>query len=264
MTVLIAGCGYLGQEILARLRAAGRDAIGVRRSAAPGCVAADLRDEDALRAALEARTITGVVYCAAADGRSEAAYRAAYVEGLRAVLAVTDAPVIFTSSTAVYAQTEGWVDGTSPAEPEGETAPVLREAERLVEGRGIALRLAGLYGPTRTRLVRKVKAGELTGADRYTNRIHRDDAASASVLLLDRCLAGESMPDACVGVDTDPAPLSEVGAFLAGELGVEAPALEGPPTGKRCRATLLTALGWVPAFAGFREGYPAIVREVVG
>lgn len=269
MTILIAGCGYLGQQVLDVLSARGRPAVGVRRSAAARCVQADLRDADAMTRALAAKGTTrgdirGVVYCAAADERSRAAYEAAYVAGLRAVLTLTDAPVVFTSSTAVYGSSGGWVDGRSSAEPGGETAPVLRAAEALVEGRGIALRLAGLYGPTRTRLVRKIRDGGLTGADRYTNRIHRDDAATASVRLLDALLEGQALPDACVGVDDDPAPLSEVAAFLADAVGVDAPVLAGPPVGKRCRASVLAELGWAPSFRSYREGYPSIVAEVTG
>src|SRR4029453_15867248 len=62
--------------------------------------------------------------------------------------------------------------------------------ERLVAGSGfpaIILRLAGIYGPGRTRLVDRVRDGLATCSDgppRWTNRIHRDDCAGPARHLL--------------------------------------------------------------------------------
>ena len=47
---------------------------------------------------------------------------------------------------------------------------------------GVTLRLGGIYGPGRTRLLESVRAGRAAydpRGPRYTNRIHRVDAASA-------------------------------------------------------------------------------------
>jgi nucleoside-diphosphate-sugar epimerase len=95
---------------------------------------------------------------------------------------------------------------------------------------------------------------------RYTNRIHRDDAAAAIVHLTTM----ESMPSPTyVGVDNYPAELGEVLRFVASELG-----FPEPPTGpagearggnKRCSNSLLRSTGFEFAFPSFREGY----REVL-
>ena len=51
-----------------------------------------------------------------------------------------------------------------------------------------SLRLGGIYGPGRTRLIESVRSGRAAirpGAPRFGNRIHRDDAAGALAHLID-------------------------------------------------------------------------------
>ena len=206
------------------------------------------------------------MYCASADGRTDEAYERAYVRGLDNVLDAVDARlverVIFTASTAVYHQKEGWVDESSPTEPTAFTGQRLLEAERLLHqfpATTISLRLAGIYGPGRTRMVRNIEQGTV-GADRYTNRIHRDDCAGA----LEHLLTLENPESVYVGVDDAPAPLSEVAAFIAARLGTEPPSFDAPPTGKRCRNARLVESGYRFIMPSFREGYPGIVDEYRG
>ena len=137
MRVLIAGCGYVGSALAARLVVAGHEVHGLRRNvdALPTGVrgvAADLTDRSTLT---QLPTVDALVYCAAANGRSEASYEAAYVRGVENVLdALGDAPLaraVFTSSTAVYAQDDGSdVDEGSPTEPSGFSGRILLRAER--------------------------------------------------------------------------------------------------------------------------------------
>src|SRR5207249_2603677 len=54
---------------------------------------------------------------------------------------------------------------------------------------GIVARLAGIYGPGRSALLKKFLAGEATidlENDRFVNQVHRDDIAAALFLLLNR------------------------------------------------------------------------------
>ena len=88
--VLIAGCGYVGSALAARLAADGHSVWGMRRNPAalPGGVlpfAADLRDAATLRGLPDG--LTTVFYTAAADGGSDDEYRAAYLDGPRNLLA---------------------------------------------------------------------------------------------------------------------------------------------------------------------------------
>ncbi|MBT2533055.1 SDR family oxidoreductase [Arthrobacter sp. ISL-48] len=278
MTVLLAGCGDLGTEAGLRLAAAGHRVVGWRRSPEklpPGIegAAADLATADL--PPIPADT-TAVVVAVAADSPTEDAYRAAYVDGLDHVLdalerdGIRPRRVLFVSSTAVYGDAGGgWVDESTTAAPGGFSGRIIQEAEDLLHERlrgtetaGIALRLGGIYGPGRTRLIDQVRSGSaiIPDGSRYTNRIHRDDAAAAIVHLTTM----ESMPSpAYIGVDNHPAELGEVLRFLASVLGVPEPPTgpAGQPRGgnKRCSGSLLRSTGFDFAFPTFREGYREIL-----
>jgi nucleoside-diphosphate-sugar epimerase len=278
---LIAGAGYLGTALARRLVAAGHEVTVLRRSEAkppPGARAfrADLTQAATLEALPPADL---VFYTVGADARSDAAYRHAYVTGVARLverLARMPAPprrLLYVSSTAVYAQQDGeWVDETSPAEPLGFAGRRLLEGEARALGAKFpasVLRLGGIYGPGRAALIGRVRSGAARlprGAPRYTNRIHRDDAAAALAHL-----AGMSDTEACyLGVDSEPAPEAEVLAWLAARLGValafedEAPAREAArrATGsKRCSNARLLATGFRFRYPTWREGYAALLRE---
>src|SRR5262245_1522324 len=215
--VLLAGCGDVGGALVLLLAPAGPGVFGLRRRpdrlpAPIRPVAGDLADAATLAAI--PRGVELVAYTAAADGFDDDAYRRAYVDGvanLLAALRAADAPVrrlLFTSSTAVYAQADGgWVDETSPTEPVGFSGRRVLEGERLVTASGlraIVLRLAGIYGPGRTRLIDRVRDGVATcsgGPPHWTNRIHRDDCAGAARHLLTLADPGPLW----LGVDDEPA-----------------------------------------------------------
>jgi len=274
--ILVAGCGYVGTAFAELMANAGHDVVGIRRQKpatqhpAFETVAAELSDEASLRAALSG-TFDLVVYCASAEARTEAAYRRAYIEGPLALGQVlgphASRRAILTSSTGVYAQSSGdWVDETSATEPTDPSARILLEAETaFAEGpwRATALRLGGIYGPGRTRLIEQVRSGQArrTGASRYTNRIHRDDAAAALAHL-----AGLDDPRSTyVGVDEEPATMDDVLNFLAETLGV-APvplaAVQSPTPSrgnKRCRSARLRESGFAFEYPTYREGYRALI-----
>ncbi len=276
MNLLIVGCGDLGTELGLRALAAGHRVHGLRRRAEllpEGFhrIAADL---DATLPPLPADTEV-VAFTTAADQRDVDAYRRAYVDATGQVLdalaaqGCTPHRVLFTSSTAVYGVEDGSVvDEDTPTEPTSATGAVLVEAEEALWRRrpdAVSLRLAGVYGPGRIRLLRQVRDGTAMRPERevHTNRIHRDDAAAALLHL-----AGLPYPPApCyLGVDDEPAPLGEVLTFLARELG-----LDLPPVGevsrrrggdKRCRNARLRASGLELAYPTYREGYRAILAGV--
>ncbi len=283
MTVLIAGCGDLGTEAGLRFAAAGHRVIGWRRS--PEKLPAQLEgaavDLTGPLPAIPADTEIVVMATAAAE-RTEAAYRSAYVDALANLLdamerdGVRPRRVLFVSSTAVYGENDGGeVDENTPARPSSATGRILREAEELLHARlpsAIVLRLGGIYGPGRTRLIDQVRQGTAVMPDppRLTNRIHRDDAAAAIVHLTTTVEVPEQI---YLGVDSEPAELGEVLRFLAAELDVPEPSsgataasggaskARGDSRGgdKRCSNSRLLATGFRFRFPSFREGYRAVL-----
>ncbi len=269
--VLIAGCGDVGNALATRLLADGCEVWGVRRrveALAKGIKPWRIDLTDAKSFGTPPAAFDYLFYTASADRRDEDHYRSIYVDGLRNLLGrLQDAHcplqrILFTSSTAVYGQSRGeWVDESSATEPLGFNGRILLEAEGIVRGApitGINVRLSGIYGPGRTRLVRKVWNGEATTTESWTNRIHVEDCAGALQHLM---RLGD--PEALyLGSDEEPVTTRVVTTWLSAELGVPTPPFaETERLNKRCRNARLRGAGYRFEHPTFREGYPAIVRE---
>ena len=284
--ILIAGSGDIGTELGVRLASDGHEVFGLRRDppkktpevegAAGGFwwLTADLT---------QPKTLAGLpgdldyaVYTASADARSDIAYRRAYVMGLRNTIQMVKRTsprlvrFFYTSSTAVYGQEDGSrVNELSPTEPQHFSGKRVLEGERLLAGSELPhtiIRLGGIYGPNRTRLVDEVKRGEAVcfkGERYWTNRIHRDDCVGAVHHLMN--LPGPA--ELYLAVDDEPADRCTVLAWIARRLGLPAPRVAGPGesapkrTGgnKRCSNRLLKAAGYRFEYRTFREGYAAIL-----
>jgi nucleoside-diphosphate-sugar epimerase len=271
MTVLIAGCGDLGTEAGLRFASAGYRVVGWRRH--PQHLPAEIEGK-AVDLAAELPVIPTdtsiVVIATAASERTEAGYRSGYLEVVRNILDALDRDgirpdrVLYVSSTAVYGDEGGLVDETTPASPTTATARVLLDTEELLHVRrpdAIVLRLSGIYGPGRTRLIDQVMDGtaRVPASPKYTNRIHRDDAAAAIVYLT----TGVTDPKPLyLGTDDEPVELGEVLKFLAAELGKPEPAVddtERASATKRCGNTLLRSTGFEFSYPSYRDGYRAIL-----
>jgi len=271
--ILIAGCGDVGGELARRISGEGHRVFGLRRNAAalpPEAepVAADLGDPATLAGLPEELEI--LVYTAAAGGFGDDAYRRAYVDGVRNVLAALEGHplrrVLFASSTGVYAQDDGgWVDEDSPTEPPGFSGRRLLEGEALVAACGVPavrVRFGGIYGPGRTRLIEQVRAGASCSESpvAWTNRIHRDDCAG----VLAHLLALDAPAPVYVAVDCEPAPRCVVLDWLADAVRAPRPRREpGEPRvrggNKRCSNRRLLASGYRFRYPSFREGYAAML-----
>ncbi|MGY2287970.1 SDR family oxidoreductase [Pseudomonas gingeri] len=278
-SVLIAGCGDVGSRLATQLLAGGWQVHGLRRSISrlpEGVlgVAGDLFVEQR-PAGWPGGALDYLVYCAAATDHDEAGYRAAYVEGLRHVLSWLGQSgqrprrLLFVSSSSVYVQQQGeWVDETSPTEAEGYSGRLMLEAEQLALDSGIPasrVRLTGIYGPGREWLLTQVRRGYRVAVEPplYGNRIHVDDAAGLLAFLLEADRAGKVLEDCYIGVDDAPAPLAEVVGWLREYLGVtewDAESSVRRTGSKRCSNARARALGWVPRYASYREGYAAILE----
>ncbi|HEY1581947.1 MAG TPA: NAD-dependent epimerase/dehydratase family protein, partial [Chthoniobacterales bacterium] len=195
--LLIAGCGYVGLAAADLFHDDGWEVEGWTHSEESAAQlagksfavrAVDISDRAAVE--LAAGEFEAVIHCASSGGAGLESYRRVYLEGARHLLAVLHPQrFLYTSSTSVYAQTDGeWVDEESAAEPQHATGRVLRETEDLVrQNGGLVARLSGIYGPGRSALLRRFLSGEArleeNGA-RYLNQAHRDDIASALLQLI--------------------------------------------------------------------------------
>jgi nucleoside-diphosphate-sugar epimerase len=281
-SVLVAGCGFVGLPLARRLHEAGCDVLGLTHSPE---TAAGLSGEAFSVRACDVSNVVSVrdlprpaggkfdviVHCASSGKGGPGAYRQVYLAGCAHLLReLAPRQMIFTSSTSVYAQVGGeWVTEESPAEPQAETGCILREAEELVLAHGGAvLRLAALYGPGRSVLLRKFLSGEAViegDGSRWINQIHRDDAVEAYLTVMDRAARGIYNV-----ADDRPLQQAEVYEFLARHF-----ARPMPPAGevnlnkkrgfsnKRVANERLRGLGWRPAYATFFEAVerdPAIAE----
>lgn len=274
MRILIAGCGYVGSALAGLLVSDGHDVFGLRRDPAGRIpegaipIAADL----ATGAGVEAipGDLDACVTAISPDGRSEAAYEAAYVHATANLQRELEGKStscnrwLFVSSTAVYGQKSGeWVDEATSTSPEGFTGRLVLAGEDIVRRSAVphpvVVRLGGIYGPGRTRLLDQVRAGEATCPPEptYTNRIHRDDAAG----ILRHLLNLDDPDEVYLGVDSDPAERCDVLRWLADRLGAPPPQ-PGPGRtrgNKRARNDRILATGYQFWYPTFREGYAAMI-----
>ena len=275
MRVLIAGCGYVGCELARRLVAEGHQVWGLRRNPevlpdGVEPVAADLLDPELARHLPPAEL---VVYAAASDGGTPEAYRAIYVDGVRNTLTALQEregpPVerfIFVSSTGVYGDTGGdWVDEESATEPDSFRGSEVLEGEEVALAApfpSLVLRLGGIYGPGRNRLLRMVVQGRARcpgDGPIWSNRIHRDDAARA----LEHLLAIPDPHSVYLGIDDEPTPLCQVYREVATMLDAPEPQVD-PEKGrdrsnKRCSNRRLRESGFTFLYPSFREGYGEMI-----
>lgn len=278
-SVLIAGCGDVGSRLATQLLAEQWQVYGLRRTVSrlpQGVigVAGDLFSEKC-PAHWPQASVDYLVYCAAATEHDEAGYRAAYVEGLQHVLSWLQQHgqqpkrLLFVSSSSVYEQKGGeWVDENSPTQATGYSGRLMLEAEQVALNSGIPasrVRLTGIYGPGREWLLTQVRRGYRVAIDPplYGNRIHADDAAGLLAFLLKADQGGAVLDDCYIGVDDAPAPLAEVVGWLRERLGVTEWSDDASVrrTGsKRCSNARARALGWVPRYSSYREGYAEILQ----
>lgn len=209
-----------------------------------------------------------VIHCASSGRGGVEAYRAVYRDGLEHLRdAFSPGRLIFTGSTSVYSQVDGgWVTEESPAEPDRETGRVLLEAEKIaLDTGGIVARLAGIYGPGRSVLLKKFLEGSAVleaGGNRWMNQIHRDDGARALMRL--------AQDPGAVGIYNvcDDAPTTQrdiygwIAAFLDRPLPPEGPAdlnRKRGWTSKRISNARLRAFGWCPQYPDYRAALPELI-----
>lgn len=274
--ILIAGCGYVGEATADLFHAEGWEVEGWTASPEsadrlkdkPYTVrAVDLLDASTAET-FDATRYDAVIHCASSRGGAADDYRRIYLEGAKSLAAAfPDALLLFTSSTSVYAQTDGgWVTEQSGAEPLRETGRVLRETEDMVLAHGgIVARVAGIYGPGRSALLRKFLSGKAVidpNSDRFTNQVHRDDIAAGLLLLVRRYVHAPRLQNSHLRIfnvaDGNPLSARDCYQWLASQLNRALPPTTDTVlprkrgnSNKRVSSAKLQALGWTPRYPDF-------------
>jgi len=271
--ILIAGCGYVGQATADLFAAGGWDVEAWTASAKSETALSD-RPYPVCKIDISNRDLVterpgifdAVIHCASSRGGGVESYRQIYLNGARNLVGrFVGTKLLFTSSTSVYAQRDGsWVTEESETNPTRETSRVLLETEKVVlDCGGTVARLAGIYGPGRSALLSKFRAGTALldpGNDRFINQVHRDDIASAIFLLLTRDLRGPQIYNI---VDNEPMLQTACYRWLAQRLNRPLPPVgklagqrKRGATNKRVSNAKLRSLGWAlkyPTFADAME-----------
>ena len=277
-SVLIVGCGFVGLPLARDFASSGWETHATAASDASvaklyqerfRAYALDITDDSGLQK-LARRNFDVVIHCASSARGVASDYEAVFLSGTRNLMSNVECKsFIFTSSTSVYAQTDGsWVDERSPANPSRETGQILRATEDLVlEVGGAVARLAGLYGPGRCVPLQKLlddKAIIQGSGDRVMNMMHQMDAAAAL-----RFLAETKSTGLFNAVDNEPVAELDWFRYVCDLLGKPLPPY-GPRevnrkrgwTSKRVSNRKLRSLGWNALYPTFREGVAAILGGV--
>ena len=280
--ILIAGCGYVGQVTADLFHARGWEVEGWtatvetahKLSAKPYPIrAVNFTDRATIETGHGAFDV--VLQCASSGGGTEEDYRCLYLEGARNLCAAfPTATLLFTSSTSVYAQKDGeLVDEESEANPGHEKGRILRAAEDLILAHGgIVARLAGIYGPSRSFLLTRFLAGEAVidpDDDRFINQIHRDDIASALVVLAEH--RGVVRGRIYNAVDDEPARAQEIYGWLSEKLnrpmppsGKKTSTRRRGDSNKRVANQRLREKGWRARFPTFRSAFAQSILPSFG
>jgi nucleoside-diphosphate-sugar epimerase len=268
--ILIAGCGYVGEATANAFHERGWEVEGWTATAESAAKLSNRPYPVRKVNVTDQGDVSGVsdefdvvIHCVSSRGGDEEQYRRLYLDGAKNLLrAFPRSTLLFTSSTSVYAQTDGSVvDESSPAEPRHEKGKLLRETEELVlTAGGIVARLGGIHGPHRSFFLSRLLEGRTPreANDRLINQIHRDDIVSALLLLAER--RAECRGEIFNVVADEPVKASAAYEWLSTRLqrplvsdAADAPLRKRGESNKRVRNRKLRAFGWQPRYPDFES-----------
>lgn len=263
--VLLVGCGQVGTELGQRLIAEGSHVYGLRRD--PNQLPSDfervavdlLQPAPRPLPAVDAMVIT--LTPALQDPAGGNGYLVA-LQHLGQALPHVPPRVVFVSSTRVFegASTDRMLTEADPVAPESERAETLVAGERLAAELFNAhiVRPAGIYGPGREMLLRKVLQQDPVQYDRRTNRIHQTDLAR----VLEKMVTLKAAPDVLHAIDRAPGVLlGDVVRYIAGRLEVTPPPAVEPaePSGRILGGDRLAELLGTLTYPTYQHGYDQLI-----
>lgn len=277
--ILIVGAGDIGGHLAEKLVQDGHQVWGMRRSdKAIGdgveLLRADVADPETLLDLPEQIDI--VVYSVASPVFSKEGYHTYYSKGLRNILRVVrpmnPKRVFFLSSSSVYHQMNAeWVDENSETTPTSFAGKELLAAEQILQKdklAGTAVRLTGVYGPGRYRMIEQAKQGGHCDPEPsvWTNRIHRDDCVGVLQMLIAQALADKPLDDVYLATDDEPAPLFDVLEWMKDRIGDVDDDHDVPEAtrraNRRCSNKRLKDLGYEFQHSNYRDGYDKLLTSL--
>jgi nucleoside-diphosphate-sugar epimerase len=272
--ILIVGCGDLGGKVAQLLSASGHQVTALSRTVKTldnvTLITADVTKPQSLTV-IKSLTPSIIIYCVSADGRTDAQYKAQYVDGLRNVLSAQSnnkqlTTAFFVSSTRVYGQTsDQLLDSEVIAKPADFGGERMLEAEQVLASmpyQTSSLRLSGIYGPGRLRMINLAKdPTRWPEGNGWTNRIHRDDAANFIQHLVDMATDHAVLAPHYIVTDSKPSTQYAVLHWLSEQLGISfsarVPAVSG---GKRLSNDAMLATGFQLTYPDYQSGYTALIK----
>lgn len=279
--VLIAGYGYLGQEVANCLETFKVYSLSRTPRNREFHIEANLNDAN-----LESKipdSLNTCIYCPSPNGRTEKEYREVYLDGLKNMVSALkrqeNSPLfVLVSSTSVYGQGSGEeVDEESEALGARSSSKIIIEGENFLRSSPLGtriLRLSGIYGPGRTSMMRK--ALELEEAPetslQYTNRIHVKDAARFIEFLIEQrdkySASGTKNPspnnqsETYIVSDSRPETRIRVINWLRAQSNLpELKNSSSQNSGKKCNNQKLLRTGFKLEYPSFMEGYKELLEN---
>lgn len=273
--LLVAGSGYTGTAVALELRDRGANVWATTRSIQKSEI---LKTHGItpvlfqLNTPLPSLPVDAAVLCPAPDTRTDENYDLIYNRGIRSLVDDLQAcgvdRILYTSSVGVYEISDGReVDETTPVAPATGRGRALAAAEKWVldsESSGLVLRLAGIYGPDRNRIM-DIRQEKITaeGLDSFLNLIHLEDVVGSVLHLLEQ----GNPRNIYLGVDHEPVLKRDLVNWIADRLGIPvAPSFQKSQFnrdfgGKRCQNGKLLEAGYRFRYPTYREGYTDLIHR---
>lgn len=259
---LLVGYGKLGSRLASSLTADGAEVIALRRTSADLPTGLTGITADVSRPLTETLPRVDSMVVTLPPGESIDSYRTALTNVARALPEIPSRTV-FVSSTGVFTgavPARALIEQDEPALT-SDRARALRDGEHAAQEifSAVVVRPAGIYGPGRDFLIRRVREHAPVDYQRWTNRIHETDL----VRTLEVLLRMPEPPALVHALDEKPVPLGEVVRFIAEKLGMASPPdLDAPhPTGHVLDGSLLRRVLGTLEYPTYVEGYSEMIEH---
>ena len=278
LKILIVGCGQLGFSIVKNADPDIFKLYGFSRSLKKSPPSIEMHQVDILKNeaidVIKSVNPEIIIYAVSADTQSVESYQDHYVAGLKktyAALLELDhfKHLFFVSSTRVYGQKTTKIlselDIAEPADYGGEALIEAEAVARQLKDKATILRLSGIYGPNRTRMIQLAQSnpGNWPATNNWSNRIHEEDAARFIVFLIKRIMLKEPIEPLYLVTDGIPTKQYDVLTWIRKRLQLTTDTIEIPilESGKQLQSVLLNQNGFILKYPDFTYGYEAIIDK---